>query len=128
MPGEFPTRYDPKGEAEVYRRWEESHVFEPRGSGPAFSIVLPPGISRYAFNRVLLTNASASISTATCGMFTSTGAGGVQIAAVQAITVTTAAADTNNNTMVLTLSNQNTTAFNDATLQFRIGSLMRSGP
>ncbi|MFH1098700.1 MAG: class I tRNA ligase family protein [Candidatus Uhrbacteria bacterium] len=39
---EFPTRYDPSQEAGIYKRWEESRVFEPKGDGPAFSIVLPP--------------------------------------------------------------------------------------
>ncbi len=46
---EFPTRYDPSQEAEIYRQWEESGAFAPSdaaaGGGkprPYFSIVLPP--------------------------------------------------------------------------------------
>ncbi|MBI4434489.1 class I tRNA ligase family protein [Candidatus Uhrbacteria bacterium] len=49
MQSEFPTRYDPSGEAEIYKQWEESGAFAPSdgdaGGGkprPYFSIVLPP--------------------------------------------------------------------------------------
>ncbi|MDO8621612.1 MAG: valine--tRNA ligase [bacterium] len=45
MPDEFPTRYDPSGEAEIYKRWEESGAFAPAANsrtGEHFSIVLPP--------------------------------------------------------------------------------------
>jgi len=45
MTNEFPTRYDPKGEAEMYKRWEESGAFAPATdsrTGEHFSIVLPP--------------------------------------------------------------------------------------
>ncbi|MDO8599000.1 MAG: valine--tRNA ligase [bacterium] len=45
MPQEFPTRYDQSGEAEIYKRWEESGAFLPSAesrTGEHFSVVLPP--------------------------------------------------------------------------------------
>lgn len=84
------------------------------------AITLPPGISRYAVAAVRITNASASLSTATIGVFTSTGGGGQTIAATQAITVTATGSDSNNNAQSLTLTNAGSEAYNDATLQIRI--------
>jgi hypothetical protein len=86
----------------------------------------PLPTTRYSIDAVRITNASASLSTATIGVFTATGGGGQTIAANQAITVTATATDTVNNTMALTLTNQNTEAYNDATLQIRIGTAQGS--
>ncbi|WP_363800686.1 valine--tRNA ligase [Lysobacter firmicutimachus] len=37
------SSYDPKQfEARLYEQWESSGVFQPRGEGPAYSILLPP--------------------------------------------------------------------------------------
>jgi hypothetical protein len=100
--------------------------FNSANTDNAVTIPLPSGITRYAITRVMLSNASASISTATVGVFTSTGGGGQTIAANQAITVTATAADTNNNAMQLALTNANTMAYNDATLQVRVGTAQGS--
>ncbi len=100
--------------------------FNSANTDNAVTITLPTGISRYAITRVMLSNASASISTATVGVFTSTGGGGVTIAANQAITVTASAVDTNNNMQSLTITNANTEAYNDATLQVRVGTAQGS--
>ena len=89
-------------------------------------ITLPAGVSRYVVNSVRINNASASISTATIGVFTAVGGGGQIIAANQAITVTTAATDINNNTMSLVGTNLNTEAYNDTTLFVRIGTAQGS--
>lgn len=93
--------------------------FNSANTDTAISIPLPTGISLYTISRVQIHNASASISTATAGVFTATGGGGQTVAATQALTVTATAANTNNNTMILTLTNQNTMAYNSASLQFR---------
>jgi hypothetical protein len=100
--------------------------FNSANTDNALTITLPTGVTRYAVAGVRINNASASISTATIGVFTSTGGGGQTIAANQAITVTATATDTNNNTMSLTLTNGNTMAYNDATLQVRIGTAQGS--
>ncbi len=96
--------------------------FNQTNTDNAFTLILPTGITRYTVNNIRLSNASASISTATVGMFTATGGGGQTIAANQAITITQTAADTNNNAMILTLTNGNTMAYTDTTLQFRLGT------
>jgi hypothetical protein len=84
--------------------------------------VTPFVATRYAVGGVRLNNANTSISTATVGVFTASGGGGQTIAANQSITVTATATDTVNNTMALTLTNSNTMAYNDATLQIRVGT------
>lgn len=89
-------------------------------------ITLPIGVSRYVVSSVRINNASASISTATAGVFTAAGGGGVAICANQALTITTASTDTNNNTMSLTQNNASTQAYNDATLFFRVGTAQGS--
>lgn len=90
------------------------------------TITLPGNVERYVVNSVRLANASASISTATVGVFTAAAAGGVTIAANQAITVTSATTDANNNTQSLTLTNANTESYNDTTLYVRIGTAQGS--
>lgn len=90
------------------------------------TITLPTGVSRYAMNNIRISNASASISTATVGIFTGAGGTGQTIAANQAITVTATAADTNNNIMNLTLTNAGSMAYTDATLQIRVGTAQGS--
>lgn len=94
--------------------------FNSANTDTALAFTLPTGITRYVVLALRISNASASISTATCGLFTATGGGGAAIAATQAITVTATAADVVNNTMLLTGINNSTNAYNDATLQFRV--------
>ena len=90
------------------------------------AINLPGDVTQYVVNSVRIAKASASISTATLGVFTAAAAGGQTIAANQAITVTQTATDTNNNTMSLTLTNANTEAYNDTTLFVRVGTAQGS--
>lgn len=82
---------------------------------------LPPGAWGYAINSIRLGNASHSLSTATVGVFTSTGGSGT-IAADQAITVTTGTLGSANNTMSLTLTNGSTQAYSATTLYVRVGT------
>jgi hypothetical protein len=100
--------------------------FNSANTDNAIAVPLPPGIARYQVQSVRLNNASASISTATVGVFTGTGGTGQTIAANQAITVTATAADTNNNSQNLTITNAGSEAYNDATLQVRIGTAQGS--
>jgi len=100
--------------------------FNQTNTDVALTFTLPTGITRYRINQVGISSASASISTATAGLFTATGGGGQTIAANQAITVTQTAADTNNNTMILTLTNAETEAYTDTTLRFRLGTAQGS--
>lgn len=39
---EIPTRYDHSNELQTYERWEQEGLFEPKGDGEPFSIVIPP--------------------------------------------------------------------------------------
>lgn len=84
--------------------------------------ISPLQSGRYIVNSIRLNNASASISTATVGVFTGLGGTGQTVAANQAITVTATATDANNNTMALTLTNAATEAYNDTALQIRVGT------
>lgn len=84
-------------------------------------INLPPGYTRYRVHQILLAGATASISTATCGVFTGQGgAGTAVVTSGTAITVTQTAGDTNNNMQSLTINDQNTMALIDTTLYFRV--------
>lgn len=84
-------------------------------------INLPTGYTRYRVHGVVISGASASLTSATCGVFTATGGGGVQVVAANtAITVSAITNDTNNNMQNLTIANQNTIAFSDTILYFRV--------
>ncbi len=87
---------------------------------------LPSGCSRWRVSALVVHSASASISTATVGIFTSTGGGGVTVAANQAITVTTASDATNNNAMSLTATNGATTTYTTTTVYVRVGTAQGS--
>lgn len=95
--------------------------FNAGNTDTAIPITLPSGFTRYRVVGVVIDGASQTLTTATCGLFTAAGAGGVAIVASgSAITVSTASENTNNNQMVLALVNSNTTSFNAATLYFRV--------
>lgn len=100
--------------------------FNATNTDTSVAVTLPPGITRYAVSSVWLNNASASISTATVGVFTAAAAGGQTIAANQAITVTATATDTLNNAQALTLTAATTKAYNDTTLFVRVGTAQGS--
>lgn len=84
-------------------------------------INLPVGFTRYRINTILLSGASGTLSTATCGVFTQAGAAGVVIVASgTAVMVTTNLTDTVNNMQFFSVIASNTTAFSDTTLYFRV--------
>lgn len=86
------------------------------------TVSLPTGTSNYSLNFVRIANASASISTATYGLYTAASAGGTGILTATAITVTSASANTNNNSMQTSIGSGTTQSFNVTTLYFRIGT------
>lgn len=84
-------------------------------------INLPVGYTKYRVHQIVISGATASLSTATCGVFTQQGAAGLGVVGTgTAITVTATAGDTNNNMQSLTIVNQNTLALIDTTLYFRV--------
>lgn len=89
-------------------------------------VTLPPGVSNYNITVIRIANASGALSTATAGLFTAAAGGGVAIATLQAPTVTTSSANTNNNSEVMALNNANTQSYNASTLFFRIGTAQGS--
>ena len=97
--------------------------FNLANSDNAIQIPLPTGNTRYRIENILISGANANLSTATCGVFTSTGASGTSVVTGgSAVTVTQTALDTINNMQNLTLNNQNTLALSDTVLYFRIAN------
>jgi hypothetical protein len=92
----------------------------------AITLSLPSGTTRYLVLNCYICHASASISTATAGLFTAASGGGVAVAADQAITVTSASDATNNNAMALTITNSVTRSYTASTLYFRTGTAQGS--
>jgi hypothetical protein len=128
-----------------YALWAANGVVEDGGAGPinialikvtatginvnsantdnSIGITLPSSADRYAVESVIISNASHSLSTATCGLFTSSSAGGTAIVTGgSAITVTATTDETNNNMQSLTVARQNTESYTAQTLYFRIGT------
>ncbi len=84
-------------------------------------INLPIGYTRYQINRIVISGASGTLTTATCGVWTQAGAAGTNIVTTgTALTITTNLGDTNNNMQQLTLVNQNTLILNDTTIFLRV--------
>lgn len=101
--------------------------FNSANTDNAIPIILPTGFTRYRVFAVIISGASASISTATFGVFTSTGGGGTAvIPAATAITVTTASENTNNNMQRTGPATANTQSYDATTLQFRVGTAQGS--
>lgn len=101
--------------------------FNSANSDNALTVPLPTGYTRWNLYGIVVGNASASLTTATIGVFSSTGGGGTAIASNQAITVSTASANTANNMQFLTgAGTPGTTAYTFTTLQVRIGTAQGS--
>ena len=84
-------------------------------------INLPPGYTRYRIQQILLSGATASLSTATCGVFTAQAAGGVAIVTSgTSITVTQTGIDTVNNMQSFNVNNVVAMALSDTVLYFRV--------
>lgn len=106
------------GSGELARKYVLKGVnFNATNTDNAITLVLPPGTTRWTLEEVIIFNASASISTATFGLFTGTGGTGQTISTAQAITVTGTTAGAANSSMQNTTG---TTVWNTgSTLFFR---------
>lgn len=89
----------------------------------------PPNASRFQVESVRISGASGTLTTATAGAFTTTttctGSGGTAIASDQAVTVSTSAEGTVNNSMKLTINNADTQSYLGSSVPnicFRIGT------
>ena len=86
-------------------------------------INLPAGYTKYRVHQIIISGATASLSTATCGVFTQPATAGLGVVATgTAITVTQTAGDANQNMQSLAIVDQNTLALIDTTLFFRVQS------
>ena len=98
--------------------------FNSANTDNAITITLPSGYTRYSVNSVRISGASGTLASATCGLFTATGAGGTAIVTSgTAVTITTGADNTNNNTQIVATNNPNTQSLTVAgfpTLYFRV--------
>lgn len=95
--------------------------FNSANTDTTIPVTLPTGVSNYQIASVRIANASASISTATYGLFSAAAGGGTAIIpSPQAITVTTAGANTNNNSLTATPTNSGTQSWNFSNLFFRV--------
>jgi diacylglycerol kinase family enzyme len=95
--------------------------FNAANADNAIAINLPTGFTRWKVDSVIISGASGTLTTATCGLFTAAAAGGVGIVPTgTAITVSNNTADTNNNMQALALfSAAATTAISETTVYFR---------
>lgn len=95
--------------------------FNSANTDNAITITLPTGFTRYRMNSLIISGASASLTTATFGLFTAAAAGGTAIVASgTAITVNTASESTNNNSQLANGANAGTMSFTETTLYFRV--------
>ena len=95
--------------------------FNAANSDNPISINLPVGFTKYRIDRIVISGASGTLSTATCSVYTQPAAAGVNIvASATAITIVTSLGDTNNNMQSLTIVTQNTLALVDTTIYFRV--------
>ena len=101
--------------------------FNAANTDTSIPITLPPGFTRYRVTSIYISGASASLSTATFGVFTAAAGGGTAVVTGgSAITVTTASENTNNNAQAATLNNATTESYTAATLFFRVGTAQGS--
>ncbi len=95
--------------------------FNSANTDTAIPITLPAGITRYRVGACIINGASASLTTATCGMFSAAAGGGTAlVASATAITVNTASENTATNLQSLTIVGLATTSVTHATLYFRV--------
>lgn len=91
----------------------------------AITIRLPTGVSTFRLNSVMLNNkgTTASLTTATAGVFTAAAGGGLALCANQALSAITAnAVNTDANMLILSATIAGRTYINSTTLYFRVGT------
>jgi hypothetical protein len=97
--------------------------FNAGSTDTAIPITLPAGYTRYAIDFVRLSGASGTLTTATVGVFSSTGGGGTTIVTSGAITVSTASEDTaNNSQFFLIAAGATPITFTGANVYVRVGT------
>ncbi len=97
--------------------------FNAGSTDTAIPITLPTGYTRYAIDFVRLSGASGTLTTATVGVFSSTGGGGTTIVTSGAITVSTASEDTANNSQFFSIAAGATPiTFTGANVYVRVGT------
>ena len=96
-------------------------------SDNAIPIVLPVGFTRYVLHKIFVSHASVSLTTATAGVFSSTGGGGSTIVTNAALSSITSTAENNAaNLMAMTIALGASNSLNFSTLQFRVGTAQGS--
>lgn len=84
------------------------------------NINLPLGYTRYRIEQIIISGASATLTTATCGVFTLPGATGTAVVTSgTGVTVSSGLNDTVNNMQLLTVNNQTTMSLSDVIIYFR---------
>jgi len=97
--------------------------FNSANTDTTINLTAPTGFTRYSVRACGISGASASLTTATCGLFTSSGGGGTAIVTGgSAITVSTASEGTNNNMQFLTVNNPNSQTYTNTQLFFRVAN------
>jgi hypothetical protein len=95
--------------------------FNATNSDNVIDINLPSGFTRWRCNRFIISGASGTLTSATCGVFTQASASGVTIVnGGTGVTINTSLIDTNNNMQTLSPNNQNTLAYSDTVIYFRV--------
>ena len=122
MPAPTPTLNPQTPESPVFQKYTLSGVdFNALGDNQV-PISLSEFVSRYQVLNVWVTNASATIVTATAGLFTAAYAQGFAIAPSQILTITNNTADNIGNAQSMELANQRTIVFSDMTLYFNVST------
>jgi hypothetical protein len=97
--------------------------FNSANTDNAITIKLPTGYTRYTNVGAWITNASASLTTSTVGLFSATGGGGTALFTAQAVTVSTSTDAATNNAQQIQPANGGTASYTIGgfpTLQFRV--------
>jgi hypothetical protein len=76
--------------------------------------VLPAGMTRFQVNQIVVSGASGGVSTAVIGVYTGAGQTGATIATTQALSITTGADATVNNSEALTILNSSSESYTQA--------------
>src|ERR1700731_1089541 len=81
------------------------------GTDNAIALALPAGMTRFVFVAVRISHATHTLTTATAGIFVTTGGGGPTVAADQALTLSATTDATNNNAQGMAFTNTVTQSF-----------------
>lgn len=97
--------------------------FNAANTDTPITITPPTGFTTYRVNALYISDASVSLTTATCGLFTAAAGGGFAVVTGgSAITVNTPLDNVNNNMQLFAINNGTTQAYNLSTLYFRVGT------